>query len=273
MSLDLKQEMLEYRALKTQGFTRINDFYNARQARRNVFTWPSSWDPWKKKIVYPMVRKATLTHANFLMGRGFNTQIDPLGTGPQQRQDAQRAEKALFKLIDDCDGWQSLWRGAQLGSLLGTSGFKVYMGKDNQGNDCAKFSACQPEFMFPIVKGDDYLDIVKMFYGYTIDRIEANRRFGVRDWKNEREVSNMFRNDEVRWRTMGNRTDDPALSDRRIPVVEVWTPNDYMLMVGGEEVYNKENEYGFVPFVVIPNIDSTEDIWGLSDVDGLIPLN
>jgi Phage portal protein, SPP1 Gp6-like len=270
--LDLAYELQEYRAHRTNGFTRINEMYTARQARRNIFTWPSTWDPWKKKVVYPMVRKAELTHANFLMGRGFNLQIEPLGTGPDQREAAQRAEKALFKLIDDCDGWQTLWRGARHGSLLGTSAFKVYTRKGKDGKERACFASCQPEFIFPVTRGDDYLDLVKVFYGYSVDRTEANLQYGVRDWKSEREVDAQYRQDEVKWRRDKNLADS-TLSDRRIPVLEVWTDKNYMKVVGGEVIYNGANTYGFVPYVVIPNIDSTEDVWGLSDVDALIPLN
>jgi len=263
--LNLETELQEFTARKADANTRNKDYWLARQAMEHTYAWPTDWPPYKYKVVYPLVRKAVLTHANFLMGRGFTTNIAPLGPNPPQRQAAQKAEKGLFLCIDRCSGWRSLWRAAQLGSLLGTSGFKVYT--DGDGKAC--FCAIQPEFIYPVPRGDEYTELVKVFYAYTVDRLEAERMWGKRDYKSERQVSMAQQSDPI-WQA--GQTGHPEINDRRIPVMEVWTKDEYLLSVGGQLIKNEKNPYPWIPYVVIPNIDSMVGVMGLSDVDALLGL-
>lgn len=265
MAFDLDKEREEFRLRKAAAHQRNQDYWLARQALEHIYLWPRNFPPFKDKVILPLVRKSVLTHANFLMGRGFTTQIQPLGPNQSDREAAQRAEKALFLAIDRCSGWRSMWRAAMLGSLLGTSGFKVY--KDGDGKAC--FCAIQPEFLYAVPRGDEYTDAVKVYYAYSVDRLEAERQWGRRDYKSERQVSQMEQGDRL------DRTYQiagPALEDRRIPVMEVWTRDDYALWVGGESIANGPNPYKFIPYVVIQNIDSLSRIEGLSDVDALLGL-
>lgn len=263
--LDLDKELAEFRLRKASTLTRNQDFWLARQAWEHTYAWPRTWPPYKDKVLFPLVRKTVLTHANYLMGRGFTTQIQPLGPNPPQREAAQRAEKALFLCIDRCSGWRSIWRAAQLGSLLGTSGFKVY--RNGDGKAC--FCAIQPEFLYPVARGDEYTDLTKVFYVYTVDRLEAERQWGKRDYRSERQTSMVDHPDPI---DNTFQQGGPTLEDRRIPVMEVWTRDDYALWVGGEVLENGPNPYGFIPYVVVQNIDSLSRVEGLSDVDALLGL-
>lgn len=269
MAMNPRDELEEFQVRRTAAFRRNKDYFIARQAMRNFYSWPVRWPAYKEKVMLPLVRRSVLTHANFLMGRGFTTGIVPLGTGAGARGDAQRAEKGLFAIYDRCAGWRSIWRTAQIGSLLGTSGFKVYR-KKVDGKDLAWFSPIQPEFLYATAAGDDYTDLSKVFYAYTIDIEEANRQYGRRDWKSEREVNKAMQGEWVNPDFIARMPN--IVQDRRIPVLESWTDEDYMLWVGGEEIENGANTDGWNPFVVIPNIDSGEGPEGLSDIDALVAV-
>ena len=52
----------------------------------------------------------------------------------------------------------------------------------------------------------------------------------------------------------------------RIEVVEVWTADAFELWVGGTRVEEKANPYGFIPFVIFPNLREPKQFWGTSDV-------
>jgi len=272
MTLDPKRELEEFRARKRENLIRNQGHALLRKAWEDIYSWPPDWSPYKEKITYPLVKKAVLTHANFLMGRGFTTQVEPLGPNPPQRVEAQQAEKALFALVERCAGFRSLWRSAVLGSLLGTSGFKCYtVGEGSEMRAC--FSAIQPEFLYAVPKGDDYTDAVKVFYAYSLDRLEAAERYNrpPDSFKSERDISQQDRADYLDLRTTSA---SPLLQERRIPVVEVWTHDSYMLWVGGEVISNGDNPYGCgIPFVIIPNIDSLKSIEGLPDTKALLDIN
>jgi len=271
--LNYKAELEEFKQRRQDAIPRNRDYFIARQAMRHVYSWPVKWPAYKEKVMLPLVRKSVLTHANFLMGRGFTTGVVPLGTGASQRTAAQSAEKALFKGVDRCNGWTSLWRAAQVGSNLGTSGFKVYK-KNVDGKELAWFSPIQPEFIFPQAAGDDYSELTKVFYAYSIDRLEAARQYGGSpdSYKSEREVYDTYQEGKyVNPDAIARMS--PTVQERRIPVLEVWTDNDYLLTVGGRIVENDTNPYKRIPYVVIPNIDSGEGPEGLSDVDALVAVN
>ena len=58
-----------------------------------------------------------------------------------------------------------------------------------------------------------------------------------------------------------------------VETVEIWSDQRYRLIVGSTTVHDGPNPYGFIPFVVIPNLQPPNSRWGQSDLVDLIPLN
>jgi hypothetical protein len=48
--------------------------------------------------------------------------------------------------------------------------------------------------------------------------------------------------------------------------VEVWTAETFELWAAGERVESRENPYGFIPYVLYPNIREPKKFWGTSDL-------
>ena len=59
-------------------------------------------------------------------------------------------------------------------------------------------------------------------------------------------------------------------SEQRVTVVEMWTAEDLRLWVGDALVQEKPNPYGFIPFILFPNLREPKKFWGLSDVPPLV---
>ncbi len=52
-------------------------------------------------------------------------------------------------------------------------------------------------------------------------------------------------------------------------VVEVWTASDFELWVDSVLVEAKANPYGFIPFVIYPNLREPKRFWGVSDLPAI----
>jgi len=49
-------------------------------------------------------------------------------------------------------------------------------------------------------------------------------------------------------------------------VTELWTDSQFSMFVDNQQVESKPNPYGFIPFIVYPNIRHPKHFWGVSDL-------
>lgn len=269
------EELAEFRRRKLEKAEQLAKFTRARRAYEGDFDWPTNWPGHKSKIVVPLVQKAVQQNAAMLMGREFTFNVAPLGSGQRQREQAEKAEKALDGAMREAGAWQSMQAGAHVASLTGTAVFKVYWKKKKYARKADEWQAClascQPEYFYPVPAGDDRGEIVKVYYSYSVDRLTAEKQYGKREYQTVRELGLGDRAETITelMRKQTSLVDD----ERKIPVLEVWTDQDYMLLVGGVEVKNEPNPFGFVPYEMVQNINSADGLWGLSDVEMMIDLN
>jgi hypothetical protein len=66
----------------------------------------------------------------------------------------------------------------------------------------------------------------------------------------------------------------PALASNTDNVVtEYWTPEAFELWHGNELTLREPNPYGFIPFVLFPNVREPKQHWGASDIPPLVESN
>ncbi len=53
---------------------------------------------------------------------------------------------------------------------------------------------------------------------------------------------------------------------RTAQVVEVWTADQFELWIDNGRIEKKRNAYGFIPFVIYPNLREPKKAWGISDL-------
>ncbi|MBI2329366.1 MAG: phage portal protein, partial [Chloroflexi bacterium] len=58
--------------------------------------------------------------------------------------------------------------------------------------------------------------------------------------------------------------------DKIATIVELWTARDFELWIDGMQVERKPNPYGFLPFVIYPNLREPKKFWGVSDLSQII---
>jgi hypothetical protein len=55
-----------------------------------------------------------------------------------------------------------------------------------------------------------------------------------------------------------------------VVVTELWTAKDFELYLDNDLIESKPNPYGFIPFVIFPNLREPKKFWGTSDIPNLI---
>jgi hypothetical protein len=60
--------------------------------------------------------------------------------------------------------------------------------------------------------------------------------------------------------------------NRDVDVVETWTAETFEVTCGDEIVAGGENPYGFIPFIVFPNLPRPKSPWGASDLEPLFEV-
>lgn len=53
-------------------------------------------------------------------------------------------------------------------------------------------------------------------------------------------------------------------------LTELWTDKEFMLFIDNDVLEKKPNPYGFIPFVIFPNLRKPKQFWGVSDVPSLM---
>lgn len=267
--IDVKEAQAEFQVLKSANEKRNYEYFLLRQAVKGNFRWPNDWPSHIPKLKRNLCKPITERHATFLLGKGFSYNVERPNT-LEYRQHAERAEKVLERLLKLSHSERQFDIGAQIGSQLGRTIYKVCK-KGKEGAKYASFSFCQPDYFYGIPAGDDALgDFAKVYYSYPLDRSEAVRVFGPGEYKSEAQMASAHYYDPRREDAANG---DSRARDRRVPVLEVWTKDHYLVIVGGVVKFNGTNPYkwkasdeGFIPFVVIENIRSAAGDLGTGGV-------
>ena len=53
-------------------------------------------------------------------------------------------------------------------------------------------------------------------------------------------------------------------------ITELWTDSEFELYLDNERVQSRPNPYGFIPFVIFPNLRQPKKFWGSSDIPPLV---
>jgi hypothetical protein len=272
---DLDKALVEFSHLKRDAEYRNREYWLLRNAYRDNFRWPRDWPNHIPRVTKNFCRGIVNRHTAYLMGKGFNFNVERPNT-LEYRQHAERAEKILKKIHDLSAANIQFMEGARTGSKFGRTIFKVYK-KGMKGSEHACFSYAQPDYFYGVSAGADAPgDFSIVYYSYPIDKFEATRRFGPGDYKSEAQLA-----EYERYITKPEDTQpSDLLKSRKIPVLEIWSKDNYALTVGGITKYNGKNPYrwsdtkeGFIPFVVIENIRADEVGYGEPDIKEARVLN
>jgi hypothetical protein len=151
-------------------------------------------------------------------------------------EQARRAEQALRRVYEE-NSLEQLDFDTELDcAILGDGCYKVTW--DTEG-ERVRVSAPDVQGLFAWWAGDDASRIWRVASRYRLSADEVRNLYGMR-------------------------------REREATVVEVWTADEFELWLDNDLWERKPNPYGFIPFVIFPNLREPKKLWGTSDIPPLV---
>jgi len=185
-----------------------------------------------------MVDKVT----SYLMS-GLSFNIEPISL--ENAETARRAEEALYEVYEPNNLEQLDFDTEMDAAILGDGCFKVtWDARENR----VRVSAPDVQGIFVWWLGDDVTRIWRVASRYQLSAEEVRFLYNIG----------------------ATRRLAPATSRPLSTVVEVWTDKKFELWIDDTLFERKANPYGFIPFIIYPNLREPKKFWGVSDVPALM---
>jgi hypothetical protein len=219
-------------------------FYQGQQ-------WPGSARRRERRLVFNYAKALIDKTASYLMS-GFSFVVDPMDASPQAQQTARRAEQALREVYEANHLAQLDFDSEIDASVLGDGVFKVTWDPLERR---VRVSAPDVQGVFAWWAGDDLSRVWRVASRYQLSDDEATLLYG----------ADVARRNGRRMGSSG-----ASLAGRKQhTVTEVWTGEQFELWFDGDMLESKPNPYGFIPFVIYPNLREPKQFWGVSDIDSV----
>jgi hypothetical protein len=170
--------------------------------------------------------------ASYLMS-GVKFVIDPGEDTATGREKARRAEAALQRVYD-ANGLEQLDFETEVDcAVLGDAVYKVIWDTETAG---VRVTAPDVQGIYVWQGGDDASRVWRVASRYYLDVDVAAAMYGTKP------------------------------KGKTTTVVELWTAEEFELWVDDARMEKKTNPYGFIPFVIFPNLRDPKKVWGISDL-------
>ncbi|MBI4330429.1 MAG: phage portal protein [Chloroflexi bacterium] len=206
------------------------DFYNGLQ-------WPdSSFNRRERRLTFNYAKVAVDKVASYVMA-GFSFGVEAVEGGPQAAARAGGAERALVEVYET-NNLSALDFDTEVDTaILGDGCFKVCWDERERR---VRISSPDPQGLYAWWLADDTSRVWRVASKYSLSDEEAEMLFRKR----------------------------PA--GRQAAIVELWTADRFAVYMDQALVEEGPNPYGFIPFVVFPNLREPKKFWGLSDIPTLM---
>ncbi len=228
-------------ASRIAGYGALLDFYNGNQ-------WEDLPAPNERRLTFNYARVFVNKAASYLMGRGLSFAVDaPDGS----REDGVRAARHAEALLKSAYEHNSLalvdLDTAVDSAVLGDGVFKVTW---DPTKSAPVVTAVDPAGIVCVRQPDDYGRLLKVTHTYGL-RIAD---FGF--W-NMDSIQNL----------------QSAIHNPMGKVVEEWTADTLDIWRDGALEVSIANPYGFIPYVIFPNLRVPKEPWGQSDLIDIMAVN
>lgn len=228
--LTLPQQVTQMDAERLRRYRENLDFYNGIQ-------WQGRARPHERRLTLNYVKTLVGKLTSYLM-TGMTTVIEPGDARPESVEMARRAQDALRRVNEE-NYLDALDFDTELDtSILGDGCYKVTWDPQEER---VRVSAPDVQGIFAWWLGDDPSRVWRIASRYRLTLEEAAILYGVE-----------------------------ASGTKEVSVLEAWTDEAFQLWVEDTLVQERANPYGFIPFVVFPNLSVPKAFWGESDLPPLI---
>ena len=233
-ALPLPQQLEQRDPERLRAYRENLDFYRGAQ-------WKEPQRRRERRLTFNYAKTIIEKTAAYVIG-GMNSVVDPANSDTQE--DARRAEQALRELSDANNLEQLDFDNEVDCSILGDAACKLVW---DAGEKRVCVSAPDVQGLFVWWVGDDVSKVWRVASRYLLTVEEAQMLYPE------------FRPAERRRLAQASRRREHTL-------VEVWTDSEFQVWLDNELLEERRNPYGFIPFVVYPNLREPKQFWGLSDL-------
>jgi hypothetical protein len=194
--------------------------------------WPARERSGEKRLIFNYARVVVDKMASYLMS-GVKYVVDPVDDTAENREKARRAEAALHRVYD-ANGLEQLDFETEIDcAVLGDAVYKVIWDAETDG---VRVTAPDIQGIYVWQGGDDASQVWRVASRYYLDIDVAAMMYGIKP------------------------------KGKTTVVVELWTADEFELWVDVVRLEKKTNPYGFIPFIIFPNLREPKKVWGVSDL-------
>ena len=173
---------------------------------------------------------------SYLMS-GTNVAVDPVEDSDEARARAQKAEAALYQVYEDNNLEQLDFETEIDCAILGDACYKVIWDQETRS---VRITAPDIQGIYAWWVGDDTSMVWRIASKYNLSADMVEGLYKVKP------------------------------KDKTASIIEIWTGQDFELWIDGTQVERKPNPYGFIPFVIYPNLREPKKFWGISDLSQIM---
>lgn len=233
--LPLPQELARRDLERLQRYARLLEFYHGRQ-------WEGAAGR-SRRLTFNYARVIIEKVTSYLM-TGMSFSVVPVDGSAEAVERARRAEAALREVSDANHLEQLDFETEVDAAVLGDGCYKVLWDPE-EGR--VRVTAPDVQGIYAWWWGDDLGRLWRVASRYRLERETAEELLGRSLRSSGSAVVRMGQAPEV-------------------VVTEAWTEASFQLWVEQELVEERENPYGFIPYVLFPNLRAAKEFWGLSDL-------
>ncbi len=192
----------------------------------------------EKRLTFNYAKVVIDKVTSYLMS-GINFAVDAIEDSPEAKARAQKAESALYQVYADNNLEQLDFETEIDCAILGDACYKVIWDQETKG---VRITAPDIQGIYAWWIGDDTSRIWRVASKYNLTAEEVEILYKVKP------------------------------KGKTANVVELWTAQEFELWLDNVQVEKKPNPYGFIPFIIYPNLREPKKLWGLSDLPQIMEL-
>ncbi|MFP3898204.1 MAG: phage portal protein [Dehalococcoidia bacterium] len=213
---------------------RIDTDRRARYLQNLNFYQGQHWETRTRhrQLVFNYAKAVVDKVTSFLM-HGASFTCFPAAQGEDALARARRAEELINQVRHDNNLDQLDYETEVDTAVLGDGCYKVTWDADQKR---IRVTAPDVSGIFAWWIGDDLSRVWRVASRYTLDQDEVTVLYG---------------------RDPGRKT---------ATVTELWTADEFSLYIENALIESRPNPYGFIPFIIFPNVRDPKHFWGVSDI-------
>lgn len=177
--------------------------------------------------------KVSIDKVTSFLVQGRTTPCYPAEETPELQEKVKRAEQVLTNVYDQNALHQLDWETEVDTAVLGDGCYKVIWDPRQKR---IKVLAPDVRGLYAWWLGDDLSAVYQVASRYQLPAEEVNLLYGI------------------------------SPKGKKAWVVELWTDKRFELWIDSDQVKSQANPYGFIPFVIFPNLREPKQFWGYSDI-------